>query len=642
MIRAVRFSHIVGMNLFLSWILWRMRAVFVDSYEEELRMLQRFKHVWCTEISTTFLVVDFCSLSSANLKNVMYNLPGQTNLLEINQPLACAATLPASTRRLFKMAVAVDQAHGFTSLARLPRCKRKSSSKFDYEMLDISQSELTQSLEHAFNFTYIHKSFSTPCLSHSSRPEDDSATNPRIEIIVGHDTPQIHALVVEVAVAMASGVNPEPVASGLGGAYFLRAKNGDKIAVAKPVDEEPLAFNNPKGYNGRMLGQPGMKGSIRIGETGLRESAAYLLDHGGFAGVPPTALVEFSHVQFNSNSSGSNSSPLFKIASLQRFVDHDSDAGDMGPSTFSVADVHHIGILDIRLMNLDRHAGNILVRKQNESYGRGDAELVPIDHGYCLPESLTIRISSGCIGLRLQFRFQRLQSNTEINGGEENWSALENLCMIAKARLNNGLSDDNVIKSDHVEEDIDVAMRIASIKRVRCSSCFSQLPRKRLLDILSSKLQSWRRRHFFRDMDNDEWHSFLSTFEKLCPKPLRKEHPWPCQTKDVMEDMNLWMFIPIGLKRPKRSKKKKARNILRGSRGHDISYSDHDQSPTKDSAQKAHTRDNPLSDVASCQQPPWTTSTLGGGALVLGLTGDEESPKTRERLLTLTDSNSFP
>ncbi|KAL0316724.1 UNVERIFIED_CONTAM: Phosphatidylinositol 4-kinase gamma 1 [Sesamum radiatum] len=408
----------------------------------------------CTEISTTFLVVDFCSLSSANLKNVMYNLPGQTNLLEINQPLACAATLPASTRRLFKMAVAVDQ---------------DSSS------------------------TTSPSSVST--LDHLSV----------------HDAPQIHALVVEVAIAMASGVNPEPVASGLGGAYFLRAKNGDRIAVAKPVDEEPLAFNNPKGYNGRMLGQPGMKGSIRIGETGLREPAAYLLDHGGFAGVPPTALVEFSHVQFNSNSSGSNSSPLFKIASLQRFVDHDSDAGDMGPSTFSVADVHHIGILDIRLMNLDRHAGNILVRKQNESYGRGDAELVPIDHGYCLPESLddpyfewlhwpqaSIPFSEtaveyvSCLNpykdaelLRTELPSIRESSirvlvictiflkqatayglsladmgeimTREINGGEENWSALENLCMIAKARLNNGLSDDNVIKSDHVEEDIDVS-----------------------------------------------------------------------------------------------------------------------------------------------------------------------------------------
>ncbi|KAL0428432.1 UNVERIFIED_CONTAM: Phosphatidylinositol 4-kinase gamma 8 [Sesamum latifolium] len=532
--------------------------------------------VRCTEISTTFLVVDFCSLSSANVKNVMYNLPRQTNLLEINQPLACAATLPASTRRLFKMAVAVDQAHGFTSLARPPRCKRRSSSKFDYEMLDISQSELTQSLEHAFNFSYIHKSFSTPCLSHSSRPEDDSATKPRIKIIVGHNAPQIHALVVEVAVAMASGINPEPVSSGLGGAYFLRAKNGRKIAVAKPVDEEPLAFNNPKGYTGRMLGQPGMKGSIRIGETGHRESAAYLLDHGGFAGVPPTALVEFSHVRFNSNSSGSNSSTLYKIASLQRFVDHDSDAGDMGPSTFSVADVHHIGILDIRLMNLDRHAGNILVRKQNESYGRGDAELVPIDHGYCLPESLdgpyfewlhwpqasvpfsettvdyvsrldpykdaellrtelpsiresSIRVLVICTIFLKQAMAYGLSladmgeiMTREINGGEENWSALENLCMIAKARLNNGLGDDNVIKSDHDEEDIDVSHEDRLNQDSNARRVFHNSPTKGCLISPVANYSHVGEGISFGDMDNDEWQSFLTIFEKLLSKAFEE------------------------------------------------------------------------------------------------------------------------
>jgi hypothetical protein len=33
----------------------------------------------------------------------------------------------------------------------------------------------------------------------------------------------------------------------------------------------------------------------------------------------------------------------------------------MGTSRFSTSDVHRIGILDIRLFNTDRHAGNMLV-----------------------------------------------------------------------------------------------------------------------------------------------------------------------------------------------------------------------------------------------------------------------------------------
>lgn len=397
------------------------------------------------------------------------------------------------------MAVAVDHGHGFKPFARPPRCNLfQSYSQLDYNMLD-------QPLEHAaaaaaaFGFANIHRSFSTPCLSHSSQTKDDHDPSnvPRIEIIVGSTAPRVRALVAEVAIAMASGASPEPVSSGLGGAYFLRAQNGDTIAVAKPVDEEPLAMNNPKGLAGRMLGQPGMKCSIRIGETGLRESAAYFLDHDGFAGVPPTALVRFSKVKFNitNNHPETDPTPDYKIASLQRFVSHDSDAGDLGPSSFSVTSVHHIGILDVRLMNLDRHAGNILVTQGLDSnHAGGTAELVPIDHGFCLPESLddpyfewlhwpqasipfaeleidyvsrldpykdaeilrselptiaesSVRVLVLCtIFLKQAMAYGLCLSDIGemmtrgFCQGEESWSTLENLCMNVKANLENGSS----------------------------------------------------------------------------------------------------------------------------------------------------------------------------------------------------------
>ena len=73
---------------------------------------------------------------------------------------------------------------------------------------------------------------------------------------------------------------------------------GEKIAIVKPTDEEPFAPNNPNGFVGRTLGQPGLKRSIRVGETGFREVAAYLLDHRHFAQVPPTALVKATHSIF--------------------------------------------------------------------------------------------------------------------------------------------------------------------------------------------------------------------------------------------------------------------------------------------------------------------------------------------------------
>ncbi len=81
----------------------------------------------------------------------------------------------------------------------------------------------------------------------------------------------------------------------------------------------------------------------------------------------------------------------------QEFVQHDCDTSEMGSSRFAVADVHRIGILDLRLFNTDRHAGNILVRRPRASGANlsalarlDDAQLalIPIDHGFCLPEAL--------------------------------------------------------------------------------------------------------------------------------------------------------------------------------------------------------------------------------------------------------------
>lgn len=73
------------------------------------------------------------------------------------------------------------------------------------------------------------------------------------------------------------------------------------------------------------------------------------------------------------------------IGSLQEFAEHVNNAEEMGSSAFPVEDVHRIGVLDIRLLNLDRHLGNILVANAPDGSG-SKYHLVPIDHGYCLPD----------------------------------------------------------------------------------------------------------------------------------------------------------------------------------------------------------------------------------------------------------------
>lgn len=225
------------------------------------------------------------------------------------------------------------------------------------------------------------------------------------------------ALVADAMSGVRGGACPRPLEEGLGGSYLFSDMVGTPVGVLKPSDEEPLAPNNPKGFAGRSLGQPGIKRTIRVGEAALREVAAFLLDHDGFANVPCTALVRATHAGFLPGVTFSPTSPLrfartasktniAKLASFQRYAPHSCDANDYGAARFPVAGIHRIGILDLRILNIDRHAGNILV---NEPRGgapsptagglRGglstalampasELTLVPIDHGFCLPETL--------------------------------------------------------------------------------------------------------------------------------------------------------------------------------------------------------------------------------------------------------------
>ncbi|XP_063941614.1 phosphatidylinositol 4-kinase gamma 7-like [Daucus carota subsp. sativus] len=239
----------------------------------------------------------------------------------------------------------------------------------------------------------MHRSSSSPCLSPTGKDFQQGDQSGPIEILCQcKSLAKIKQLVEEIIEGVKIGVDPLPVSGGLGGAYYFRNNNGVNVAIVKPTDEEPFAPNNPKGLVGKALGQPGLKHSVRVGETGFREVAAYILDYDHFANVPPTALVKISHSIFNTNSVDAkilkSKKIVSKIASCQQFIPHDFDASDHGTSNFPVASVHRIGILDIRILNTDRHGGNILVREL-KAFGRfGEVEIFPIDHGLCLPENL--------------------------------------------------------------------------------------------------------------------------------------------------------------------------------------------------------------------------------------------------------------
>lgn len=223
------------------------------------------------------------------------------------------------------------------------------------------------------------------------------------------------------------------------------------MGIWKPIDEEPFAPNNPRGMQAP-LGSETCRPGVKSGESSLREVLAFLLDHEGFAGVPPTALVELSHpslemnrlseaqvasptfrnlisglLTFKKQSKHSNHAPAItksplsspgssficsspstedsddrthshsehsdvsKVGSLQLFVKSEGPIENYSPHLFPIDEVHKIAVLDLRILNLDRNACNILVQSLTDpTTGEHKHRLVPIDHGLTIPDSLAI------------------------------------------------------------------------------------------------------------------------------------------------------------------------------------------------------------------------------------------------------------
>lgn len=170
---------------------------------------------------------------------------------------------------------------------------------------------------------------------------------------------------------------PELCEEGVNGTYFLKDETGDIKGVFKPEDEEITSENNPKSTEERDQKANSLHG-ILPGEAVKREVAAYLLDKDGFFGVPRTVLAKVQHHSFNSKDN-------VKIGSIQEFVENNGASWDVGPNIFPIKEVHKIGILDLYMLNIDRHGGNILIQEQGKSI-----KLVPIDNGFSLPDSVAI------------------------------------------------------------------------------------------------------------------------------------------------------------------------------------------------------------------------------------------------------------
>eukprot|EP00756_Hemistasia_phaeocysticola_P025802 Hpha_TRINITY_DN16023_c9_g2::TRINITY_DN16023_c9_g2_i1::g.120052::m.120052 len=171
-----------------------------------------------------------------------------------------------------------------------------------------------------------------------------------------------------------------------GGTYLLEdTRSGIPLGVFKPRDEEPATEGNPKGVTSQEELQ---KAGFTAGEMWRREIAAFHVDQ-GFAGVPET-------VEFNFQG---------QAGSLQAFRRSQGESWDFLPAKFKPHYVRRVALLDLVILNCDRHGGNMLVSEEGDG-------LIPIDHGLSLPSSLE--------DLDFEWQFWP-QSNTAFDDEERRW-----------------------------------------------------------------------------------------------------------------------------------------------------------------------------------------------------------------------------
>jgi hypothetical protein len=314
---------------------------------------------------------------------------------------------------------------------------------------------------------------------------------------------------------------PELIDEGEGGTYFLRDTEGDLLAVFKPSDEEPFAQGNPKmsklgaGAPQFSSNNPEIKKGIRPGEAAVRELAAFLLDHGR-AGVPLTAMVELGHPALKGA----------KVGSLQQYVPHECGSWDLGPSQYDTRDAHLIGLLDIRIFNVDRHGGNILVQRRTApssapSASRSKYHLVPIDHGFSMPDSSN--------GLDLWFEWMTWpQSKVAFDEELTNFVASINVEQDARLLFALGLRDDCVrtmmMSSLLLKKAV---LRKLTLHEIGSMLCRRDVDRPSLLEQISQRLlvREPRSRYFLSGLEQ--------ATDEVLDKPRRDRKHRPSYHKHV-------------------------------------------------------------------------------------------------------------
>lgn len=206
-------------------------------------------------------------------------------------------------------------------------------------------------------------------------------------VLEGQASKETKRSINRIKEAMEAGINPAFVGdTSTTACFYLRDSERRIVSVFKPQRVRSDSNSTIGPVRNRMMpseGTTALRKGFSAGGEGSREIAAYLLDKMHMSDVPNTTMISLAH-------------PLLKghqIGSMQAYAPHFCSAEDVSSSKFSVHQVHKIALLDVRMFNTDRHAGNMLVGFKTpkafptaRDLTKNNTTLVPIDHGFCLPE----------------------------------------------------------------------------------------------------------------------------------------------------------------------------------------------------------------------------------------------------------------
>lgn len=238
---------------------------------------------------------------------------------------------------------------------------------------------------------------------------------------------------LEAELALKEKIDPLPLNKTSSGTYLLYNRLRHECGIFKPKAQELGKSQNPSWLIWLFRADSKTWG-IEPGTSYLRERAAYLLDKKHFSNVPFTTQCVLSHPLFDTSFLGHTLGIWRRkpnlVGSFQVFRrgckpgQEAISASDLyiKPKSrwirnifqniwkvrtfakhlfFNHVDIHRLAILDIRLLNGDRHFANFLVDRR--------CKIHPIDHGLVLPKK----------ALQLRFDWRHLATAHTPFSGEE-------------------------------------------------------------------------------------------------------------------------------------------------------------------------------------------------------------------------------